>query len=117
MKAANGSSKINESPEMDFSENVCDFESAKDAVHQVQNSDGDVEIQGTGSLLSQLSEAPRREIEDLVGKLMALHKKLQTDGERIQRDIEEYTNLNQRVRQLTTIIIDSVGKLPDPRLS
>lgn len=47
-------------------------------------------------------------------KLMTLLKKLETDGVRIQLDIEEYAELNQRVMQLTTIVADSVGKLPDP---
>jgi hypothetical protein len=79
------------------------------------NSNGDID--GTGTLVRQLSEAPRREIEDLVGKLMTFHKKLQLDGDRIQLDIEEYTDLNQRVMQLTTIIADSVGRLPDPRVN
>jgi hypothetical protein len=46
-----------------------------------------------------------------------LLRKLQTDGDRIQVDIEEYTDLNQRVRQLTTIVSDSVEKLPAPRVS
>ena len=45
---------------------------------------------------------------------MTLLKKLETDGVRIQLDIEEYAELNQRVMQLTTIVADSVGKLPDP---
>lgn len=67
--------------------------------------------------MRQLPETPRREIEDLVGKLMKLHKKLQADGDRNQLDIEEYTNLNERVRQLTTIVADGVGKLlTDPAI-
>jgi hypothetical protein len=65
----------------------------------------------------RLSEAPRREIECLVAKLTTLHKKLQIDGDRIQLDIEEYADLNQRVMQLTTIVADSVGKLPAPRVN
>ena len=114
MKSANGPSEINKSTEMDFGENIRDLTSAREAVRQVKNSDGDIETQGPGTLVRQLSEAPKREIEDLVGKLMTLHKKLQADGDRIQLDIEEYTNLNQRVRQLATIVAESVEKLPDP---
>jgi len=98
---------------MDFSEGICDVTSARDAARQIETSDGAMEAEGVGALVRQLSEAPRREIEDLVGKLMKLHKKLQADGDRIQLDIEEYTNLNERARQLTTIVADSVGKLPD----
>ena len=47
---------------------------------------------------------------------MELHKKLQSDGIRIQFDIENYADLNQRVMQLTTIVAGSVGKLPAPRV-
>jgi hypothetical protein len=108
MKAGNGSSKINETSEIDFSENIRGLTSARNA--------GEVEVQGAGTLVRQLSEAPRREIEDLVGKLMALLKKLEADGIRIQLDIEEYAELNQRVTQLTTIVADSVGKLPAPHV-
>jgi hypothetical protein len=37
---------------------------------------------------------------------------LSTDGERIQSDIAKHAELNQQVMQLTTIITDSVKKLP-----
>jgi len=33
-----------------------------------------MEAEGAGALVRQLPETPRREIEDLVGKLMKLHK-------------------------------------------
>ena len=45
-------------------------------------------------------------------ELKTLHKKLQTDGDRIQRDIAEHAELSQQVMQLTKIIFDSVKKLP-----
>ena len=108
MKGSNASSEINKSSEMDFG-------AAGDAVCQVKNSNGEMEAQSAAALVCQLSEASRREIENLVGKLMTYHKKLQTDGDRIQLDIEDYAELNQRVRQLTTIIADSVGELSDRR--
>jgi hypothetical protein len=52
------------------------------------------------------------EIESLIVELKTLHKKLQTDGDRIQRDIRDYAELSQQVMQLTKIISESVGKLP-----
>jgi hypothetical protein len=76
MKSANGSSEIKGSSETDFSENIRELTPARDA--------------GAGTLVHRLSEALRREIECLVGKLMTVHKKLQIDGDRIQLDIEEY---------------------------
>lgn len=64
-------------------------------------------------MLRRVSEASRREIENLVSELQTLDKKLlQTDGNRIQRDIEEYAELSQHVMQPTTIIADSVKNLP-----
>jgi hypothetical protein len=108
MKGNNGSSEINKSSEIG---------AARGAVRQVENSDSAMEAQSAGTLVRQLSEAPRREIEDLVGILMTYHKKLQTDGDRIQLDIEDYADLNQHVRQLTTIVSDSVGKLPAPHVN
>ena len=112
MKAANASSKINETSEMDFSENICELTSAR----QVKKSDDATEIQDVGTLVNRLSETPRQEIECLVRKLMELHRKLQSDGIRIHFDIENYADLNQRVMQLTTIVADNVGKLPAPRV-
>jgi hypothetical protein len=41
-----------------------------------------------------------------------LRRKLQTDGDRIERDIAKHAELSQQVMQLTTIISDSVKKLP-----
>jgi hypothetical protein len=116
MNAANGSSKINESSEMDFSENIRELRSTRNVECHIKDSDGDLEAQGAGTLVRRLSEAPRREIEDLVGKLMTFLEKLETDGIRIQLDIEEYAKLNQRVMQLTNIVVESVGKLPAPRV-
>ena len=110
MKGGNRSSEINKSSEMDFG-------AARDAVRQVEKSNGDMEAKSAGTLVRQLSEASRREIEVLVGILMTYHKKLQTDGDRIQLEIEDYADLNQHVRQLTTIVSDSVGKLPAPRVN
>jgi hypothetical protein len=110
MEAANVSPNIHESSEMDFSEAICDLTSARNAVH------GEVEAAGAGILVRRLSEAPRREIEELIGKLETFLEKLETDGVRIQADVEEYAQLNQRAMQLTTIVADSVGKLPNPRL-
>jgi hypothetical protein len=64
------------------------------------------------SLLRQESKSSMGEVESLIVELQTLHKKLQTDSDRIQREIAEYTELSQQVRQLTNIISDSVKNLP-----
>ena len=65
------------------------------------------------ALLSRVSEAPTREIEKLINQLQRLRTQLQNAGNRIQRDIAQYTQLSQQTTQLTAIISDSVKKLPD----
>jgi hypothetical protein len=114
MKSAkpNGSSEINRSSEMDLGGNIRELTRASDALPQVENRDGEIAADGLGTLLRRVSEASRREIENLVGELQTLDKKLLTDGNRIQRDIEEYAELSQQVMQLTKIIFESVKKLP-----
>ena len=65
------------------------------------------------SLLRRISEVSTSEIENLIGELQKLRRKLQTDGSRVQGAIAEYAELNQQVMQLTKIISDSVKKLPN----
>jgi hypothetical protein len=65
-----------------------------------------------GTLLRQVSKTSIGEIDSLIAELKMLHKKLQSDGDRIQNDIARYTELSQQVMQLTKIICDSVKNLP-----
>jgi len=116
MKHGNGASEINKSSEVDFSETILDLTSARNSVRQVKKSDGSLEAQDAGTLVLQLSEAPRGEIERIVGTLTTLLRKLETEGVRIQLDIEDYAKLNQRVMQLTEIVVNSVERLPIQRV-
>ena len=79
---------------------------------QTENGDGERSPENLGTLLRQVSRASMGEIESLIVELKTLHKKLQIDGDRIQRDIAEHAELSQQVMQLTNIISDSVKKLP-----
>jgi hypothetical protein len=64
-------------------------------------------------LLRQVSEAATREIDMLINQLQRLRTQIQNVGNRIQRDIAQYTELSQQTMQLTAIISDGVKKLPD----
>ena len=77
-----------------------------------QPGDGETSAENLGNLLRQVSKTSMGEIDNLISELQTLRRKLQTDGDRIQRDIAEYAELSQQVMQLTTIISDSVRKLP-----
>jgi hypothetical protein len=79
---------------------------------QIERSDGEMPGEHLGTLLHQVSKVSMGEIDNLISDLQTLRRKLQTDGDRIQRDIREYAELSQQVQQLTTIISESVGKLP-----
>ena len=79
---------------------------------QTESSDGEMSGEHLGTLLRQVSKTSIGEIDSLIVELKMLHKKLQTDGDRIQRDIAEHAELSQQVMQLTNIISDSVKKLP-----
>ena len=79
---------------------------------QTESSDGEMSGEYLGALLRQVSKNSIGEIDSLIAELKMLHKKLQTDGDRIQHDLAEHTELSQQVMQLTKIISDSVKKLP-----
>ena len=78
-----------------------------------QAESGDVKTSDElAALLHRLSDVSTQEIEKLIDALQALRNQLQNAGNRIQRDIAEYAELSQQIMQLTTIISDSVKKLP-----
>ena len=88
-------------------------DSSELASGQAVSGDVKTSAEELAALLSQVSEAPTREIEKLINQLQRLRTQLQNAGNRIQRDIERYTELSQQTMQLTVIISDSVKKLPD----
>ncbi len=88
------------------------------AHRQTKSGDGELSGENLGNLLRRVSKTSISEVDNLIGELQTLRRKLQTDGDRIQRDISEYAELSQQVMQLTTIISDSVKKLPHgPRIN
>jgi hypothetical protein len=114
MKSAkpNGSGEINQSLEAEISENINELTRTNRAFRQVEIAGNEIAANSVGPFLRRISEASRREIKHLVNELQTLEKKLETDGDRIQRDIEEYANLGLNVMQLTAIIANSVKELP-----
>ena len=77
-----------------------------------ENNDG--EKSGLGGLLDNLSKNSVGEVDGLIGELRQLRAKLDADGARIKREIQEYETLSQQVMQLTRIICDSVATLQKP---
>jgi hypothetical protein len=108
----NGVTEIERSLEKEIGRNVHELTRANAAFHQVENGDDETSATDLGTLLRRVAEASTREVEVLIDELHGLRKKLQSDGARIQSDIEKYAELSQGVMQLTAIISDSVEKIP-----
>ena len=108
----NGSTKISQSSEIDVGGNIHELLTrASDVIRQADIAGDEIAVNSVAPFLRRVSEASRREIKHLVDALQTLDEKLQTDGDRIERDIEEYTELSKHVMQLSTIIFDSVNSL------
>jgi methyl-accepting chemotaxis protein len=75
--------------------------------------DGGSSADSLNELLVQVSEISKREIDTLIDELHTLRVKLQSDTDRIQRDIATYAAVSDQVMQLTKIISESMHKLPD----
>ena len=108
-----GSAKISNSTEVEVEGNIRELVRDNATFRQAENSDGEMAAGSLTTLLGRVSGNSTHEIDNLIGDLQILRKKLQADGNRIRRDIEEYAALSQSVMQLTTIVSDSMKKLPD----
>jgi uncharacterized phage infection (PIP) family protein YhgE len=98
--------------ESEIGRNIPKFARTGASFRQTENGDGEPAAENLGNLLRRVSKASVGEIDNLITELQTLRRKLQTDGDRIERDIAKYAELNQQVMQLTAIISDSVKKLP-----
>jgi len=59
---------------------------------QSESGDGEMPGKHLVSLLQQVSKGSMGKIDNLIGDLQTLRSKLQTDGDRTQRDITEYAD-------------------------
>jgi hypothetical protein len=85
------------------------------AFRQVE-SDSETAANNLSTLLRRVSGNSAREIDNLIGELRTLRDKLQSDSDRVEREIVEYASLSQSVIQLTKIIaegVTQVKKVPD----
>jgi phage terminase Nu1 subunit (DNA packaging protein) len=101
-----GPDEIQKSSELEVRRNVRELE------REVERGDLKASAEELAALLRRFSDASMREIDQLINQLQKLRTQLRTTGDRIQNDIAEYTELSQQTMQLTSIIVDSVAKLP-----
>lgn len=89
-------------------------ESPRDDALSRHGERGDLEISADdlSTLLRRAFDTPTREIDNLIAEFETLRQRLQNDATRIERNIVEYAELSRHVMQLTTIISETVKKLP-----
>ena len=87
------------------------FEGPLRRARAAERDDNQMPTENLSDLLGRVSENSMGGIDNLIGEFERLRGKLQTDGERIQREIEEYAALSQQVMQLTKTISESVEKV------
>jgi hypothetical protein len=108
-----GTAEIEKSLEVEIGGNIQELARGSSAVFRPgEGADGETSTDNLAGLLRRVAEASTREVDSLIGELQSLRRKLNIDGNRIQREIAEYTELSQQVMQLTNIISESVKKLP-----
>jgi chemotaxis protein histidine kinase CheA len=73
--------------------------------------DDQMPTENLSELLGRVSNHSTGQIDNLVGDFQQLREKLRTDGERIQREVEEYNTLSEMVMQMTKTISESVEKV------
>jgi hypothetical protein len=109
---SNGLTEIERSLEKEIGGNIRALTPTSEAFHLPENGNDEMSGDNLDTLVRQISDASTRGIESLIDELHELHKKLESQGERIQSEIISYTELSQGVMRLTTIISDNVKRLP-----
>ena len=78
----------------------------------VEGEDDQVSAGDLAASLRQLSKESIDEIERLMVELQTLRRKLQTDGDRIERDIMQHAALSEQATKLTQMVFEGVKQLP-----
>ena len=111
-----GTMEIEKTLEVEIAGNIQELARGSNTVfRQAEGTDAEISTENLAGLLRRVSEGSTREVDNLISDLQALRRKLNSDGNRIQREITEYSELSQQVMQLTNIISESVKKLPAAR--
>ena len=87
------------------------FERPLSRARVAESDDGQMPVENLSDLLGRVSENSTGEIDSLIGDFERLRRKLQTDGERLQREIEEYRVMSQHVIEFTKVISKRAEKV------
>jgi hypothetical protein len=82
---------------------------SKNARQSVEQSPKDL-----ASQVSQISGRSVHEIDHLIAGLQGVRDKLNTDGDRIHREVQQHTSFSQSIVDLTAIINDAMASVNKP---
>jgi len=80
------------------------------SVRRAPDSESEIVANNLEAMLRRVGGSSMHEIDRLVGELEILRERLETEGERVQREIVEYAHLSQSSMQSTKIIAESLAK-------
>ncbi|MBI5113754.1 MAG: hypothetical protein HZA68_17440 [Rhodovulum sp.] len=71
---------------------------------------GEFAASNISTLVQRVAGTSLAEIDNLIGELQTLRDYIASEGERVQRELAGYAQLNQAAMQSTRIIADSMSK-------
>jgi hypothetical protein len=112
------SAEVETSAETEMEGEIRDFvrRDVATSLRRQPESESEVVATNIGALLQRVAGTSVQEIEKLIGELQTLRDMLQTEAQRVQREIVEYATLSQAAMQSTKIIAESLTqwkKVPD----
>ena len=113
MSKAIGVAEIAKSLEAEIGRNIHELKRSS-AVSQPASAEHEMTGDNLGALFRRMAKLSMSEVESLIDELHRLRKKLEADGDLIERAIARHAEQSQGVMQLTTIIGDNVKRLPIP---
>jgi hypothetical protein len=111
MNKAAGVAEIDKSLEAEIGRNIHAFKRTA-AVSHPASAEHEMTADNLGTLFRRMAKLSMSEVESLIDELHRLRKKLEADGDLIERAIARHAEQSQGVMQLTTIIGDNVKRLP-----
>jgi hypothetical protein len=111
MNKAFGVTEIEKSLEAEIGRNLHELKRSA-PVPQPASAEHEMTADNLGTLFRRMAKLSMSEVDDLIDELHRLRKKLEIDGDLIERAIAQHSERSQGVMQLTTIIADNVKRLP-----
>jgi hypothetical protein len=113
MNKAAGLAEIERSLGAEIGRNIHELKRTA-AGSQPASAEHEMTADNLGASFLRMAKLSMREVDDLIDELHRLRKKLESDGDLIERAIAQHSERSQGVMQLTTIIADNVKRLPNP---